>query len=126
MTRRIILGRRGAAYGLWVSQAGVDAESASGAGLLFDMSQRMGMVLEEGAAVVPDGGASSWISFARQYPSIPLVFCGQLTDYPSNATVRSAATNTGFALSTIFDPLTNTWLAAGQIVRWFAVMQSEA
>jgi hypothetical protein len=126
MTRRIIFGRRGGAYGLWVSKAGVDVESATGTNLLFDMSQRMGMVLEEGSAVVPSGGGTRSISFAREYPSIPLVFCGQLTNYPSNATVRVNASRTGFILSTILDPSTGTYMAAGDTVRWFAVMQTEA
>jgi hypothetical protein len=125
MARRIILGRRGSAHGLWVSKAGIDAETAAGTNLVFDMSQRLGMVLEEGTAVVPSGGTTRSVSFAREYPSIPLVFCGQLTNYPSNATVRTSATRTGFTLTTLFDPITNTWLAAGQTVQWFAVMQTE-
>jgi hypothetical protein len=109
-----------------VSRAGVDVETASGSDLLFDMTTRRGMVLEGGTAVVPNGGASRAISFARDYPSIPLVFCGQLTNYPSEATVRVNVTRTGFSLSSIQDSYTGQWYAAGDTVRWFAVMQTEA
>jgi hypothetical protein len=126
VARRIILGQRGADYGLWVSRAGVDVQSASGSDLLFDMSMRRGMVLEEGSAVVPSGGKTRSISFARTYPSIPLVFCGQLRSYPSLATVRTQATRSGFTLSSIQDTLTGDWFAAGDTVQWFAVMQTES
>jgi hypothetical protein len=126
MARRIILGQRGAEYGLWVSKPGVDVFSASAADMLFDMSTRRGMVLEEGSAVVPGGGNSVMISFARVYPSIPLVFCGQLRSYPSLATVRTQATQTGFSLSSIQDQLTGAWFAAGDTVQWFVVMQTES
>ena len=125
MTRRIILGRRGSTYGLWVSKPGVDVETAGAADLLFDMTQRHGMILEEGSAVVPSGGGTRTISFAREYPSIPLVFCGQLTRYPSEATVRTQASRTGFVLSSIQDSYTGQWYAAGDTVGWFAVMQTE-
>jgi hypothetical protein len=126
MARRIILGQRGSDFGLWVSRAGVDVLGASGTDLLFDMSTRRGMVLEEGSAVVPGGGNSVTISFARTYPSIPLVFCGQLRSYPSLATVRTQASRTGFSLSSIQDSLTDAWFAAGDTVQWFAVMQTES
>lgn len=126
MTRRIILGRRGAAFGLWVSKPGVDVATAGPSDLLFDMTQRLGMILEEGSAVVPGSGSTRTISFARAYPSIPLVFCGQLTRYPSEATVRTLASRTGFILSSIQDSYTGQWYAAGDTVRWFAVMQTES
>jgi hypothetical protein len=126
MTRRIILGQRGSDYGLWVSRAGVDVIGASGADLLFDMSTRRGMVLEEGSAVVPGGGGTRSISFARTYPSIPLVFCGQLRSYPSLATVRTQVTRSGFTLTSIQDTLTGAWFATGDTVQWFAVMQTES
>jgi hypothetical protein len=126
MARRIILGQRGSDYGLWVSKAGVDVQGASGSDLLFDMSTRRGMVLEEGSAVVPGGGGTRSISFARTYPSIPLVFCGQLRSYPSLATVRTQATRSGFTLTSIQDTLTGAWFAAGDTVQWFAVMQTES
>jgi len=125
VARRIILGRRGADHGLWVSKPGIDAETAGAAGLAFDMTHRFGMVLEEGIAVVPGGGSSITISFARAYPSIPMVFCGQLTRFPSEATVRTQASTTGFVLSSIQDSYTGQWYAAGDTVRWFAVMQSQ-
>jgi hypothetical protein len=126
MARRIILGQRGSDYGLWVSKAGVDVQGASGSDLLFDMSTRRGMVLEEGSAVVPGGGGTRSISFARTYPSIPLVFCGQLRSYPSLATLRTQATRSGFTLTSIQDTLTGAWFAAGDTVQWFAVMQTES
>jgi hypothetical protein len=126
MTRRIILGRRGGSHGLWVSKPGINVETASADDLAFGMTQRLGMVLEEGTAVVPNGGASRTISFAREYSSVPLVFCGQLTHYPSPATVRTLASRTGFSLSSIQDSYTGQWFAAGDTVRWFAVMQTES
>jgi hypothetical protein len=126
VARRIIFGQRGSDYGLWVSKAGVDVLGASGSDLLFDMSTRRGMVLEEGSAVVPNGGNTRSISFARTYPSIPLVFCGQLRSYPSLATVRTQASQTGFVLTSIQDQLTGDWFAAGDTVQWFAVMQTES
>src|SRR6478735_7903966 len=126
MTRRIILGQRGAEYGLWVSRPGIDVAGAAAADMLFDMSLRRGMVLEEGSAVVPSNGGTRSISFARTYPSIPLVFCGQLRSYPSLATVRTQATQTGFTLTSIQDALTGAWFAAGDTVQWFAVMQTES
>lgn len=126
MARRIIMGRRGASYGLWVSKPGIDVEAASAADMVFDMSQRFGMVLEEGTAVVPGNGGTRTISFAREYPSTPLVFFGQLTSYPSAATVRTQASRTGFVLTSVQDSYTGQWYAAGDTVRWFAVMQTEA
>jgi hypothetical protein len=126
VARRIIFGQRGSDYGLWVSKVGVDVLRASGTDLLFDMSTRRGMVLEEGSAVVPSGGNTRSISFARTYPSIPLVFCGQLRSYPSLATVRTQASRTGFVLTSIQDQLTGDWFAAGDTVQWFAVMQTES
>ena len=127
MARRLVLGRRGGTtYGLWVSKSGVDALTAGSDQLLIDMNARYGMVLENGSAVVPAGGAALRVSFSRAYPSVPMVFCGPLTNYPRAATVSAQVDASGFFLRSVIDSRTGAYYAVGSTVQWFAVMQTEA
>jgi hypothetical protein len=125
MARRMILGRRGSAYGLWISKPGFDALAASDAQLLFTMTQRAGMVLSSGSVTVPAGGSSLRVAFGETYPSVPLVFCGNLTNYPSNRTVNVVADTSGFTLRPVQEAYGDAWPAAGTAARWFAVMKTE-
>lgn len=125
MARRMVLGRRGTAFGLWISKPGSDALSAAEAQLLFSMTSRAGMVLSSGTVVVPNGGVAARVSFGTTYPSVPLVFCGPLTDYPANRSVSSEADSSGFNVRAIRDDYSGTYPAAGMSARWFAVMKTE-
>ncbi|KFG68710.1 hypothetical protein [Microvirga sp. BSC39] len=125
MARRMVMGLRGSAYGLWISQAGHDALTASDANLLFTMTERAGMVLASGTVTVPSGGASARVSFPDTYPSIPLVFAGPLTNYPQPQAVSTQADTSGFFIRAVLDAYNNNYPAAGTTARWFAVMKTE-
>lgn len=124
MARRMVLGRRGTAYGLWISKAGADAASAGEADLLFSMSQRAGMVLASGTTTVPAAGGSRRIDFGTTYSSKPLVFCGSMTNYPNNRTCNVDVDASGFTLRP-HQIVDGSWPAAGEAVTWFAVMKTE-
>jgi hypothetical protein len=121
----MVLGRRGAAYGLWVSQPGYDALTAPDANLLFTMTERAGMVLASGAVVVPGGGGAAWVAFPQVYPSVPLVFAGPLWAYPQPLAVSTEANASGFYIRAERDAYNNNYPAAGMTATWFAVMKTE-
>lgn len=123
MARRVVLGNRGGAYGLWVSNAGFDALTAADSGLLFTMSRRSGMVLASGSATVPSGGNSLRVNFGDTYPSIPLVFCGRMNTYPNNDAVSISVDASGFNLRA--ENVNGSYPAAGSTARWFAVMKTQ-
>jgi len=121
----MVLGQRGSAFGLWISKAGFDALTATEAQLAFSMASRAGMVLESGTVVVPSGGSAQRVAFSTTYPSVPLVFCGPLTNYPTQTAVSTDADASGFYVRAIYDSYNNNYPAAGTTARWFAVMKTE-
>jgi hypothetical protein len=123
MTRRVVLGNRGGAYGLWVSKPGFNALSAGDANLLFTMTRRNGMVLDSGTVTVPAGGSSLRVAFSDTFPSIPLVFCGSLTTYPNDRACSVLVDASGFYLRA--EIVNGSYPAAGTSVRWFAVMKKQ-
>lgn len=124
MTRRIVLGRRGAEFGLWVSKPGYDAATAPDTGLLFGMTKRFGMVLASGTVVCPTGGATASVSFGATQPAAPLIFCGSLTEQPSPYPVATTVSTTGFTVRalSIWD---GSYPAGGRSLRWFAVAKNQ-
>ena len=125
MARRMVLGRRGSASGLWISRTGFDALSATEAQLLFSMNARAGMVLASGSVAVPAGGAGRRVSFGVTFPSVPLVFCGTLWNYPINAAVGVDVDTSGFTVYAIADTRNGSFPAGGTNANWFAVMKTE-
>ena len=125
MARRMVMGRRGSTYGLWISKAGHDALTASDADLLFTMTERAGMVLASGTVTVPSGGAAAQVSFGETFPSTPLVFAGPLTNYPQPNAVSTEADTSGFFIRAVRDAYNNNYPAANTQARWFAVMKTE-
>jgi hypothetical protein len=123
MARRVVLGNRGGVYGLWVSKPGFDALLEVDANLLFTMTRRSGMVLASGTTTVPAGGSSLRISFGDTQPSIPLVFCGSMNNYPNDRTVSVAVDTSGFSVRA--ENVNGSYPAAGTTARWFAVMKSQ-
>lgn len=124
MARRVVLGNRGGAYGLWVSKAGFDALTAADSGLLFTMTRRSGMVLASGTATVPSGGNSLRVNFGDTYPSIPLVFAGSMNTYPNDRAVSVSVDTSGFTIRA--ENISGSYPAAGTSARWFAVMKTQA
>ena len=124
MARRVILGKRGAEFGLWVSKTGFDAESATDAQLLFGMQKRFGMVIASGTVVCPTGGAIATVNFGSVQPAVPLIFCGVLTEQPSPYPVATTVTTTGFTVRalSIWD---GSYPAGGRSLRWFAVAKNQ-
>jgi len=125
MARRMVLGRRGSVFGLWVSKPANDALSAPDSQLLFTMTERAGMVLASGTVTVPSGGNAVRVAFPDTYPSTPLVFAGSLTHYPRRLPVSTEADPSGFYLRAIRDEYFLTYPAAGTTARWFAIMKTE-
>jgi len=126
MTRRIILGRRGSQYGLWVSPAGVDAETVSDAAALFSMSTKHLMAVAAGTFVCPSGGNQTRVSFGKTFPVVPFLFCGRLVEFPTFSTVYSDVDQSGFyarAGESVENP--GTYPAAGKTIRWFAFMKNQ-
>jgi hypothetical protein len=123
MARRVVLGNRGGAYGLWVSKPGFDALSAADSGLLFTMTKRSGMVLASGSATVPSGGSSLRVAFGDTFPSTPLVFCGNMGTYPNDHAVSISVDASGFNLRA--ENVNGGFPAAGTSARWFAVMRTQ-
>jgi len=124
MARRMILGRRGAEYGLWVSKPGFDAETGIESQLAFSMGKRHGMVVASGTVLCPGGGQTTSISFGYPQPSVPLIFCGDLVTRPSAFPIATLASQTGFTIQPL--PIWDgTYPAAGRAFPWFAVAKSQ-
>jgi hypothetical protein len=126
MTRRMILGRRGGEYGLWVSPAGVDAASVNDASALFSMGVKHLMAVAAGSFVCPAGGAQIRVSFGKAFPVVPFLFCGHLVEFPTFATVYSVVDHSGFYATpgqSVQNP--GTFPAAGSVIQWFAFMKNQ-
>lgn len=124
MARRMVLGWRNGAWGLWVSKPGYDAMSAAESQLLFSMTKRHGMMIASGTVVCPSGGNSRTVDFGYTQPTVPLVFCGNLTLQPSPYPMSTTVTRTGFTVRplAIWD---GSYPAAGRTMRWFAVAKNQ-
>lgn len=62
MTRRVILGKRGVAYGLWVSRPGIDVLTASEDDLLLSMDTENLQIVASGIAADPGNTGSRTIT----------------------------------------------------------------
>lgn len=126
MTRRVILGRRGSEFGLWVSPAGVDAQTVGDSNALFSMSRKHLMAIASGTFVCPTGGSRIRVSFGRTLPVVPFLFCGRMTQFPTFATVYSDVDTTGFyAKAGQSRENLGTYPAGGLTIRWFAFMKNQ-
>lgn len=125
MAQRMVLGlRAGVGYGLWVSRPGQNVDGNTEAGLLFSMQRRHAMALASGSFVCPNGGAGIAISFGRTAPSVPLVFAGRLTQFPSTAPVRVVVNVNGFTAFARQTP-DGDYPAGGVTCRWYAVLKNQ-
>jgi hypothetical protein len=111
MTTRVVLGKRGSAYGLWVSPAGVDAMSAADSLLRFHMNTALeqlamigyataGQVVALNFGVQPHVlllGTYNGVAVHRPFPNAALFLGanGSVTVTPTTATFGY---ETGFAV----------------------------
>lgn len=67
MTNRIVLGKRGSDYGLWISKPGYDATTATAGQLLFSTgAYKAGQIILQGQVLVP----RRYWSFIVTYPDL--------------------------------------------------------
>lgn len=115
MTSRVILGRRGSSYGMWVSKPGVDVETAGLAGLLLSTDRAAMQIVATGVIASPTNGGA--YDFAvPNLGFVPLVLTSGATvvgyTFPSLTTLRI------FAYSSI------PYAPSGPTVHWAMTNQA--
>jgi hypothetical protein len=103
MTNRVVIGQKGAEYGLWVSPTGVDVLTAPDSSLLFSMSGALLQVLQSGTFSVSSASVnipiSADVGTGRPYARIFTLIAG--TWVASNGFFEASVTNTTLTVSVV-------------------------